>query len=183
MHLKTGNFFFKKIEENKGFSFHAYFCLNLWMIPIDADTYFCSKERKKNNVVFVDTILLLSVEYVGFFQGKIVERESHEMTSLTEQSKAWGLNNSEHFVRMDKICSRGWKVLSTTPVFPPILVGLESQPPSVCSQVSPQVFRLGGECFGRWWLEVYTLHILLCWQEWSKMVDKASLNILLNTVV
>ena len=55
----------------------------------------------------MDTILLLSVEYVGFFQGKIVERESHEMTSLTEQSKAWGLNNSEHFVRMDKICSKG----------------------------------------------------------------------------
>ena len=55
----------------------------------------------------MDTILLLSVEYVGFFQGKIVERESHEMTSLTEQSIAWGLNNSEHFVRMDKICSKG----------------------------------------------------------------------------
>ena len=52
----------------------------------------------------MDTILLLSVEYVGFFQGKIVERESHEMIKLTQESKAWGLNNSEHFVRMDKIC-------------------------------------------------------------------------------
>ena len=62
------------------------------------------KREKKNNVVFVDTILLLSVEYVGFFQGKIVERESHEMTSLTQESKVWVVNNSEHFVRMDKIC-------------------------------------------------------------------------------
>ena len=57
------------------------------MIPIDANTYFCSKEKKKNNVVFVDTILLLSVENVGFFQGKILERESHEMISLTLERK------------------------------------------------------------------------------------------------
>ena len=55
----------------------------------------------------MDTILLLSVEYVGFFQGKIVERESHEMIKLTPERKVWGLNNSEHFVRMDKICSKG----------------------------------------------------------------------------
>ena len=55
----------------------------------------------------MDTILLLSVEYVGFFQGKIVERESHEMIKLTKEGKVWGLNNSEHFVRMDKICSKG----------------------------------------------------------------------------
>lgn len=74
------------------------------MISIDADTYFCSKERKKNNVVFVDTILLLSVENGGFFQGKILERESHEMTSPPGESKVWVLNNSEHFVRSDKIC-------------------------------------------------------------------------------
>ena len=74
------------------------------MIPIHENTYFCSKERKKNNVVFVDTILLLSVENVRFFQGKIMERESHEMISLTPESKVWVVNNSEHFVRMDKIC-------------------------------------------------------------------------------
>ena len=98
----------------------------------------------------MDTILLLSVEYVGFFQGKIVERESHEMIALTQESKVWVVNNSEHFVRMDKICSRGSSVLSTTLVFPPIMVVVENMPTSVCSQVSPQVFRLGGECFGRW---------------------------------
>ena len=74
------------------------------MIPIHANIYFCSKERKKSNVVFVDTILLLSVENVRFFQGKIMERESHEMISLTSESKVWVMNNSEHFVRSDKIC-------------------------------------------------------------------------------
>ena len=52
----------------------------------------------------MDTILLLSVENVGFFQGKIVERESHEMISPTWESKVWVLNNSEHFEKSDKIC-------------------------------------------------------------------------------
>ena len=52
----------------------------------------------------MDTILLLSVEIVGFFQGKIMERESHEMISLTPESKVWVVNNSELFVRSDKIC-------------------------------------------------------------------------------
>ena len=52
----------------------------------------------------MDTILLLSVENVRFFQGKILERESHEMISLTLESKVWVVNNSEHFVRSDKIC-------------------------------------------------------------------------------
>ena len=57
------------------------------MILIHANIYFCSKEKKKINVVFVDTILLLSVENVGFFQGKIVERESHEKTIVTQERK------------------------------------------------------------------------------------------------
>ena len=78
------------------------------MIPIDANTYFCLKDLKKNNVVLiVDTILLLNVENVDFFQGKIVERESHEMISLTPESKVWVVNNSVHFVRSDKICIKG----------------------------------------------------------------------------
>ena len=55
-------------------------------------------------IVFVDTILLLSVENVRFFQGKILERESHEMKSPSWQRKVLVVNNSEHFVRMDKIC-------------------------------------------------------------------------------
>ena len=62
------------------------------------------QKRKKNNVVFVDTILLLSVENVRFFQGKILERESHEMIKLTQESKVWVVNNSEHFKRSDEIC-------------------------------------------------------------------------------
>ena len=53
------------------------------------------------------TILLVNVENVDFFQGKIMERESHEMISPTWQSKAWVLNNSEHFERSDKICIEG----------------------------------------------------------------------------
>ena len=78
------------------------------MIPIDANTYFCSKEKEKNNVVLiVDTILLLNVENVDFFQGKIVERESHEMKPPRWQSKVWVVNNSVYFVRMDKICIKG----------------------------------------------------------------------------
>ena len=67
-------------------------------------TFVQKRQKKKNNVVFVDTILLLSVENVRFFQGKILERESHEMISLTPESKVWVVNNSEHFVRSDKIC-------------------------------------------------------------------------------
>ena len=51
----------------------------------------------------MDTILLLSVENVRFFQGKIVEGESHEMISLTSESKVWVVNDSEHFERSDKI--------------------------------------------------------------------------------
>ena len=52
----------------------------------------------------MDTILLVNVENVDFFQGKIMERESHEMISLGEQRIALVLNNSEHFERSDKIC-------------------------------------------------------------------------------
>ena len=47
MHENTKFLLQKKIEDNKGFSFHAYFCLNLWVISIHANTYFCSKKRKK----------------------------------------------------------------------------------------------------------------------------------------
>ena len=112
------------------------------------------KREKKNNVVFVDTILLLSVENVGFFQGKIVERESHEMISLTSESKVWVLNNSCTSGEVTKIAFRACQTLSKSHLSPPIWVVVEKLPPSVCSQVSPQVFRLGGECFGRWWLEV-----------------------------
>ena len=52
----------------------------------------------------MDTILLVNVENVDFFQGKIMERETHEMISLTPESKVWVVNNSEHFERSDKIC-------------------------------------------------------------------------------
>ena len=52
----------------------------------------------------MDTILLVNVENVDFFQGKIMERESHEMISPRWQSKAWDVNKSEHFDRSDKIC-------------------------------------------------------------------------------
>ena len=98
----------------------------------------------------MDTILLLSVENVRFFQGKIVERESHEMISLTSESKVWVLNNSCTSGEVTRFAFRGCHFLSKSHLSPQINVGLESQPPSVCSQVSPQVFRLGGECFGRW---------------------------------
>ena len=36
-----------------------------------------------------------------------MERESHEMKSPSDFSTAWVLNNSEHFVRSDKICIEG----------------------------------------------------------------------------
>ena len=63
----------------------------------------------------MDTILLVNVESVGFFQGKIMERESHEMISPTWESKVWVLNNSEHFDRSDKICIEGiWFSLKTS---------------------------------------------------------------------
>ena len=55
----------------------------------------------------MDTILLVNVENVDFFQGKIVERESHEMILETPESKVWVVNNSVYFVRMDKICIKG----------------------------------------------------------------------------
>ena len=46
-----------------------------------------SKE-KKLQCPFVDTILLVNVENVDIFQGKIMERESHEMKLPSWQSKA-----------------------------------------------------------------------------------------------
>ena len=153
MHLKTGNFFFKKIEENKGFSFHAYFCFEWY--PLTQILTFVQKREKKKTMSFLWTqfyfwvLKMLAFFKARFWKGKAMKwfcwLSKVKYGSWTIQSTLWEV--TRFAFRVDLL-------LSTTPVFPPIMVGLESQPPSVCSQVSPQVFRLGGECFGRWWLEV-----------------------------
>ena len=64
---------------------------------------------------------------------------------------------------MTRSAFRVYHFLSKSHLSPPIKVVIESQPPSVCSQVSPQVFRLGGECFGRWWNGGLTMNFELDW--------------------
>ena len=73
MHWKQEiSFSKKKIEENKGFSFHAYFCLNLWMIrTLTHSRKYLLLFKKEKKCRFVDTILLVNVENVDFFQERL----------------------------------------------------------------------------------------------------------------
>ena len=154
MHWKQEISFSKKIEENKGFSFHAYFCLNLWVIPIHENTYFCSKERKKTMSFLWTQFYFWVLKMLAFFKARLWKGKAMKWLSWHRKVKygSWTIQSTSWEVT--RFAFRGCHFLSKSHLIPPIKEVIESQPPSVCSQVSPQVFRLGGECFGRWWLEV-----------------------------
>ena len=144
----------KKIEVNKGFSFHAYFCLNLWVISIHANTYFCSKKRKKSMSFLWTQFYSWMLKLLDFFKARLWKGKAMKWNcqETNKQLEPWTIQST--LWEVTRFALRGWQTLATPHHFPRINLGAEKQPPGGCSQVSPQVFRLGGECFGRWWMEV-----------------------------
>ena len=144
----------KKNEENKGFSFHAYFCSNLWVISIHANTYFCSKERKKNNVALWTQFYLWMLKMLTFFKARLWKGKAMKWNCPGGKVKYGSWTIQSTLKEVTRFAFRVCQTLSKSHMIPRINLVAEKLPASVCSQVSPQVFRLGGECFGRWWMEV-----------------------------
>ena len=145
----------KKIEGNKkGFSFHAYFCLNLWVISIHANTYFCSKKRKKSMSFLWTQFYLWMLKLLDFFKARLWKGKAMKWNrqATFQRHGSWTIQST--LWEVTRFALRVHFLLSKPHHFPRINLVAEKQPPGVCSQVSPQVFRLGGECFGRWWMEV-----------------------------
>ena len=124
------------------------------MIPIDANTYFCSKEKKKAISFLWTQFYFWVLKLLAFFKARFWKGKAMKWNCWPKREKfeVWTIPYT--FWEWTRFAFRAFLFLLKPPVFPPMWVGLESQRASVCSQVSPQVFRLGGECFGRWWLEV-----------------------------
>ena len=123
------------------------------MISIHANTYFCSKEKKTMSLCGHN----FTCEYWKcwlFFRARLWKGKAMKWFRPGGKVKhgSWTIQSTLKEVK--RFAFRVCQTLSKSHMIPRIEVVAESQPPSVCSQVSPQVFRLGGECFGRWWMEV-----------------------------
>ena len=116
--------------------------------------YFCSKEKKKTMSFLWTQFYFWVLNMLAFFKARLWKGKAMKWLRWRSKVKYGSWTIQSTLWEVTRFAFRVLFFLSTTLAFPPIMVGLENLPTSVCSQVSPQVFRLGGECFGRWWLEV-----------------------------
>ena len=156
MHLKTGNFFFKK---KKSWGKQRSFIPRLLLLKSLNDThwrkYLLLFKRQKKAMSFLWTqFYFWMLKMFAFFKAILWKGKAMKWFRWPRKVKygSWTIQSTSWEVT--RFAFRAYFFLSKTPLSPPIWVGVLSMPTSVCSQVSPQVFRLGGECFGRWWWEV-----------------------------
>ena len=112
-------------------------------------------EKVKKSMSFLWTqfyfwvLKMLALFKARLWKGKAMKsfgwRGNTKYESQTIQSTLW---------EVTRFAFRFGFLLAKTPLCPRINMVVENLPSGVCSQVSPQVFRLGRECFGRWRLEV-----------------------------
>ena len=156
MHLKTGNFFFKK----KNWGKQRIFIPRLLLLKSLNDTHWRKylllfKREKKKAISFLWTQFYFWVlKLLAFFKARLWKGKAMKWFPWLwrEKFEVWTIPCT--LWEWTKFAFRARLFLAKPPLNPPINLVAESQPPSVCSQVSPQVFRLGRECFERWRLEV-----------------------------